>query len=418
MANATYKLNDKVEALYYKGSTWYKGKIQAVHTISEAEFVYDVAYDDGDRELKVPESNIRLFGGASTPTPTTAKATFVSPTPVALAVAVIDSKKVEPVPGAMFKVGDKVEGLYGGGPSWYGAVVAKVNALEAGGRYSYQLDYNDGDRENSVGETHVRLVAAAVPADIAANSRIAVLASAAPLYRTGSRVQGYFEDVDSWYDGAVERVNADGTYHVIYDDGDEDRTASEERLRAPPASQPESASTAAVSPRPVAAALPSPIAPAKYAKGDRIEGRFGGDSEWYAGVVSAVVRVDKSFVYNLSYDDGDYEENIESEFIRPLLLASTTAPSHSPTPVPTGAAATTTTSTARKPSVVNTNLDSFLNDLSDDEEEEGGSQGGVGGLDSGRGVMLRTAGGVGEGPSASIEKTETEDDGYDEDFDA
>ena len=86
----------------------------------------------------------------------------------------------------------------------------------------------------------------------------------------------------------------------------------------------------------------------------------------------------------------------------------------------------------KKTSIVSTNLDSFLNDLSDDDDSVGGggpglgAVGGGGGLDAGRGVVSlpggksplggrgrSTRGGGGGGANSNYE-----DEGYDEDFDA
>ena len=428
-SHATYKANEKIEALYFNGKTWYGGKIQAVRAVSEEVFVYDVTYDDGDRELKVPEANIRRAGGAG-PAPTPAVAPVPAPvsTPSSPTKAAPTSTNAASTnaKAALHKVGDKVEGFYGGGPSWYGATVKKINPPDSAGRYTYALDYNDGDRETAALEANVRAVPTqtapvdVAPAPVAASASAVSGPPATHKYKKGTRVQGYFAEVTSWYDGTVEKCNADGTYHVQYDDGDEDIAAPEDVLRAAALASIPDPVPAQSSPR-LATAPPiqtpaKVLAVAKFSKGARVEGLYGGAGEWYPAVIAAVVRTtDDSFVYNLDYDDGDNEKNVAESYVR--LLAP--APSSAGAPAAPPTATTSSASAAqRKPSIVNTNLDSFLNDLSDDEEDGAGVGGG---LDSGRGVLLRPTTGAGletNQPSASIEKAETEDEGYDEDFDA
>ena len=55
VSSSTYKVNDKVSALYYNGSTRYSAKIEAVVALENGTFVYDILYDDGDREKRVLE---------------------------------------------------------------------------------------------------------------------------------------------------------------------------------------------------------------------------------------------------------------------------------------------------------------------------------------------------------------------------
>lgn len=411
-AGAPYKCGDKIEALYYKGSTWYGGKIQTIHAVAVGEFVYDVAYDDGDRELKVPEGNVRRVGATATAAaPSVQKETPPISTPAPV-------KDLPPPNAALFKIGDKVEGLYGGGPSWYEGKVGKVNPLNSSGQYTYLLDYSDGDRETAVLEVNVRLVDVPAPAPAFVESPSST-GGGHPRFTKGMRVQGFFPDVSSWYDGTVLDRNSDGTYHIVYDDGDVDHAAPEGDLRALVAG---AVSPVPGTPPPLTTAATSAVAAlaAKFTAGDRVEGRFGGGDDWYPAVISAVNLTGGSFVYSLDYDDGDNESDICEAFVR-LLKSSSPRDTISTTAAPSSSGPAA--DNQRKPSVVDTNLDSFLNDLSDDDDSQGGGAGsdGDGGLDSGRGVTLRPAVGADDaGPSASIERAGTEDDGdgYDEDFDA
>ena len=53
---STFWINDTVEARWRGGDKWYAGLIDRIHDDS-----YDVVYNDGDREEKVPKDLIRAF---------------------------------------------------------------------------------------------------------------------------------------------------------------------------------------------------------------------------------------------------------------------------------------------------------------------------------------------------------------------
>lgn len=437
--SSPYKVGDKVEALYYKGTTWYGGKVQAVHTVlntAEEEYAFDIAYDDGDRELKVPQASVRFPAGsanaaaAATTAAATANTANKQPEPASSAASTSSAVPPSPRPPAQFRAGDHVEGFYGGGPSWYGAKVSKVNPLSADGKYTYLLDYNDGDRETAVLEAHIRHVTKAQhqqqsPRSPKAASTAAVAApsssTSTSTYKKGDRVQGFFQEYDAWYDGTVDVMNGDGTYHVKYDDGDEDSAAHIAKLRAAP----HTTTTHPASPAKAAPASASANATSKFKVDDRVEGLFGGANEWYPAIVSAVERVGASFCYSLHYDDGDREEGVDEALVRAL---SSRSPQHAALPAtaapfsgalsPKAAADNTNAPSssqpaARKASIVNTNLDSFLNDLSDDEEESTG-----GNLDAGKGMMLGGQPAAGSALEMQTRSMDDDGDGYDEDFDA
>ena len=56
-----------------------------------------------------------------------------------------------------FAVGDRVEALYKGrGTRWFPGKVTRVNAPNFRGEVTYDIDYDDGDRESSALERNVR----------------------------------------------------------------------------------------------------------------------------------------------------------------------------------------------------------------------------------------------------------------------
>jgi len=367
-----------VEALYYHGTTWYLGKIQAVHP--GEGFMYDVAYNDGDRELKVPEVNVRLVGGKD------------APAPVAVAPQAPQAPSIQAVQ-AQYSVGDRVNALYDLS-DWFPGTVAAAALND--GQWSYDVEYDDGDKEYKVAEVNVQRIDSPKPL---APTPVAPEVSGGE-YQRGDRVQGYFEDLDVWFDGTVTETNADNTYFVNYDDGDEEAAVPMSRLRSIESVAEASVTPISTSKKNSTLPAPTPTPEPKFKVGDRVEGLFGGADSWYVGSVVAVARGPPA-LYSLHYDDGDRETEV------PESLMRVTAPTV-PSPAPTAAPEVRTTPevpSPRRPSNVDTNLDSFLNDLSEDES--------TGALDGGPGVTLK------QGAPPPADSSEGEDnDGYDEDFDA
>jgi len=52
----------------------------------------------------------------------------------------------------------------------------------------------------------------------------------------GVPVEARFGGEEDWYPGTVKAVNADGTYQIAYDDGDEEDSVAPEYVRLRPAS--------------------------------------------------------------------------------------------------------------------------------------------------------------------------------------
>jgi len=56
---------------------------------------------------------------------------------------------------------------------------------------------------------------------------------ATPSFSQGQRVEARFGGKGKWFAGVVEAVNSDGTFHIRYDDGDEEKQVAAELMRAP-----------------------------------------------------------------------------------------------------------------------------------------------------------------------------------------
>ena len=58
-----------------------------------------------------------------------------------------------------------------------------------------------------------------------------------------------------------------------------------------------------------------------FAVGDAVEGNFEGSGEWYRGKVTKI----KRHRYDIAYDDGDTEQGVKADMVRPLTTKTTSS---------------------------------------------------------------------------------------------
>jgi hypothetical protein len=199
-------------------------------------------------------------------------------------------------PNAIFKVGDKVEGNYRGSGSWYSATVKAVNQ-----DCTYTIEYDDGDMERNVLEINLGAISSGQKTEsksqaAAPSSKFEVKESVLARYRGNTK----------WYPGQIKRVHGDGTFDVLYDDGEEEHHVGQDLIEKAPA-------PAAVEEPVVASAPAAPAVSMEFRAGDKVEGRFRGRAKWYP---AKVVRVREEGQYDIDYDDGEEERRVPAEFVR------------------------------------------------------------------------------------------------------
>merc|ERR1711934_587590 len=139
-----------VEAQYGGKSKWYKATVMKVNKSSfggPSRWTYDLKYEDGDREQRVKRSLIRV--------PSSGKKKKKKKGRDSESEVEDDEEEPEEL-----EIGMAVEAQYGGKSKWYKATVMKVNKSRFGGadRWTYDLKYEDGDREQRVKRSLIRVL--------------------------------------------------------------------------------------------------------------------------------------------------------------------------------------------------------------------------------------------------------------------
>ena len=209
-----------------------------------------------------------------------------------------------PAPAAAsgkYAVGAKVEARYRGKKKWYAGEVTKVDGD------TYSITYEDGDVEDGVAEELIRAVEEAAPAPAPASAAEEATSDG---FEAGMQVEARYKGKKKWYKGTVMKRNDDGSYEIMYDDGDKESGVSADFVKAPE----ESGKGAKTQRRQVAAPAPAPAADTKvFETGTKIEALYKGKKNWYAGVVD---RYDEDAgTYDVTYDDGEVEKGVKQENI-------------------------------------------------------------------------------------------------------
>ena len=123
----------------------------------------------------------------------------------------------------------------------------------------------------------------------------------------GAKVEAKFGGKGKYYPGTIEAVNSDGTFAILFDDGDKEPKAKREdvKLETSPA---EAEDTGDVDGSDAKQS-------GKLREGDKVEARYRGKSRYYPGRISRD-RGDGS--YDIDYDDGEKETNVERSLINVL----------------------------------------------------------------------------------------------------
>lgn len=127
-------------------------------------------------------------------------------------------------------------------------------------------------------------------------------------FKVGEVVEGQFKGGVDWYGAVVKAVNIIDhavSYHLVYDDGDEEYEMEGSKMRpfVPiPAKSP--AKSPSKEPQSVVFTPPPVLL---YSVGDPVEALFDRGDEWYLGNVKAI---NAKGNFDLLYEDGDIEDDV------------------------------------------------------------------------------------------------------------
>jgi hypothetical protein len=253
-----------VEANYRGRGKYYPGKIK----YDNRDGTYDIDYDDGEKERSVKEIDINRSEGDD-------RFSHSSPRDR-------HSKSLH--------VGDKVDANYRGRGKFYPGIVSRDR-----GDDTYDIDYDDGEKESRVGKDNIMAVKA-VSRSPRHDRYISVN------FCEGDRIEANYQGRGKYHSGKIKYDNRDGTFDIEYDDGDKERGVTLDMIRSLSSASPRHDSVSSA-----------------FREGERVEANFRGKGKFHPAKIS-IDRGDGT--YDLDYEDGDKEKRVRKDLIRPLSRSS------------------------------------------------------------------------------------------------
>ena len=194
---------------------------------SGSSALYNVLYDDGDKDDGLREEFVQLVEGSG-----------------GSGAAGVSSGRGRsdaddaPVSRSAFKVGDKVTAKYRGKGKWFPGKIVKVEG--SGSSALYNVLYDDGDKDDGLREEFVQLVegSGGSGATGVSSGRGRSDADDAPVsrsaFKVGDKVTAKYRGKGKWFPGKIVKVEGSGSsalYNVLYDDGDKDDGLREEFVK-------------------------------------------------------------------------------------------------------------------------------------------------------------------------------------------
>ena len=160
------------EANFRVRGKWYPGRISS----DRVDGTYDVAYDDGESEMRVGAELIR-------------------------SKALEGSLRMSAEQKPRIEEGSKVEANYGGKGKWY---PGRVRQIRSDG--TFDINYDDGESETRVDPDLVRAIGGAGTGGLARSPVRAVVVRISE----GDKVEANYRGKGKWYPGRVKQARSDG----------------------------------------------------------------------------------------------------------------------------------------------------------------------------------------------------------------
>src|SRR5687768_16145139 len=114
-----------------------------------------------------------------------------------------------------FKVGDKIKAYWKGGKTLFPGTISSVNKDG-----TFDIQYDDGDAENSLEANFI-----IAPGSVGLNNTPGKISVGLPVR---ARFRG-----GSYYSGKIDKINNDGTFFILFDDGDTEPQCPRDHILLP-----------------------------------------------------------------------------------------------------------------------------------------------------------------------------------------
>ncbi|OQR87451.1 hypothetical protein ACHHYP_08840, partial [Achlya hypogyna] len=169
---------------------------------------------------------------------------------------------------------------------------------------TYDIDYDDGEKETGVAAELIRLKGGSSPKKKSSDTSD----DDSGRFKEGERIEAQYQGKSKFYPGIIARVRTNGSYDIDYDDGEKEKDVAPKYIRSRASSPMKKASSSDDERKPTK----------KFKEGDKIEAQYKGKSKFYPGVIA---RARLNGTYDIDYDDGEKETGVAIELIRAKELS-------------------------------------------------------------------------------------------------
>ena len=146
-------------------------------------------------------------------------------------------------------------------------------------------------------------------------------------FEEGQKVEARFKGGAAYYGGTVMKVNGDGSYNILYDHGDNEKSVPEALLRGSGGGGGSSSGSGGGgsgggSKSPLSSGAAAVSSAEKFDAGQKVEARFGGKSRFYPGTIT---KSNGDGTYEVLYDDGDSEKKVDASLIKAAAGSSSSS---------------------------------------------------------------------------------------------
>ena len=311
-------VGDEVEARYRGNRKYYSGKIAR----KRFDGTYDINYEDGDKETRVARELIIAKTAA----------TVNGPNEMIQGLDCIET----------LIIGTRVKARYRGKSKFFPGKIVKCRENDR-----FDIRYDNDDEEIQVkrnlivalSKEHLQLPSNGIAVS---HSNVNLMVSppkeegaeTATKLDVGIEVEALYRGKNTFYQGKITRKRYDGSFDILYIDGEREIAVSKELIRAKKRNQEvESDDQAAIGSDTSAHCVKSWYEPksesseqdAIFSVGTKVECRYKGavNGVYYPGVISDIhsdtTDAGSTKTYDVQYDDGDADFHLGVENLRTVL---------------------------------------------------------------------------------------------------
>ena len=330
-----------IEANYKGTASIYSGKIIRVRF----DGLYDILYDDGERELGVSKAAIRLkqLGNERRDTRNVSSTEHYThgskdkltkmgkPTAAGRlsgtnkSINANDDKKQNVLVTKELKLGCIIEARYRGKNKYY---PGKITRCRFDG--SFDILYDDGERELGVAKELIKKKDG--NSEKKGNSDNIIISNDVNTenFKVGDIIEARYRGNNKFYPGKITRYHS-GRYDILYDDGEQESDVSSDLIRIKDISQrcfspkmlnsskkesraDDSSAVLLEDMNDSSKMADTAVRDREFTVGDRVECRYNGStqSEYYPGMIA---KAHSNGKYDIHYDDGDKDYGLATEHI-------------------------------------------------------------------------------------------------------